>query len=56
MDRFQLAIDSLARLPEWTDRSRTAVEEFRAALTRHASYVVENGEDLPEVRNWRWTE
>ena len=56
MDRFQLAIDSLARLPEWTDRSRTAVEEFRAALKRHASYVVENGEDLPEVRNWRWTE
>jgi xylulose-5-phosphate/fructose-6-phosphate phosphoketolase len=56
MDRFQLAIDSLARLPEWTERSRTAVEEFRAALTRHASYVVENGEDLPEVRNWRWTE
>jgi len=56
MDRFQLAIDSLARLPEWTDRSRTAVEEFRAAMTRHASYVVENGEDLPEVRNWRWTE
>jgi xylulose-5-phosphate/fructose-6-phosphate phosphoketolase len=56
MDRFQLAIDSLARLPEWADRSRTAVEEFRAALTRHASYVVENGEDLPEVRNWRWTQ
>jgi xylulose-5-phosphate/fructose-6-phosphate phosphoketolase len=55
MDRFQLAIDSLARLPEWATRSAAAVEAFRAALARHASYVVEHGEDLPEVQNWRWT-
>jgi xylulose-5-phosphate/fructose-6-phosphate phosphoketolase len=54
MDRFQLAIDSLARLPEWADRSTAAVEAFRAGLTRHAAYVVEHGEDLPEIQNWRW--
>jgi len=54
MDRFQLAIDSLARLPEWQSRATPAVEAFRAALVRHASYVVENGEDLPEVQSWRW--
>jgi xylulose-5-phosphate/fructose-6-phosphate phosphoketolase len=55
MDRFQLAIDSLARLPEWETRSAAAVQAFRAARARHASYVVEHGEDLPEVQNWRWT-
>jgi xylulose-5-phosphate/fructose-6-phosphate phosphoketolase len=55
MDRFQLAIDSLARLPEWATRSTAAVEAFRAALARHALYVVEHGEDLPEIQNWRWT-
>ena len=55
MDRFQLAIDSLARLPEWETGSAAAVEAFRAARARHASYVVEHGEDLPEVQNWRWT-
>jgi len=54
MDRFQLAIDSLARLPEWETRSAAAVEAFRAELARHASYIVEHGEDLPEVQNWRW--
>jgi xylulose-5-phosphate/fructose-6-phosphate phosphoketolase len=56
MDRFQLAIDSLRRLPEWETRSGSAaaVEAFRAELARHASYVVEHGEDLPEVQSWRW--
>jgi len=54
MDRFQLAIDSLARLPEWATRSAAVVEAFRAELVRHAAYVVEHGEDLPEVQSWRW--
>jgi xylulose-5-phosphate/fructose-6-phosphate phosphoketolase len=54
MDRFQLAIDSLARLPEWADRFTAAVEAFRTGLTLHAAYVVEHGEDLPEIQNWRW--
>jgi xylulose-5-phosphate/fructose-6-phosphate phosphoketolase len=55
MDRFQLAIDSLRRLPEWETRSAAAVEAYRAELARHASYIVEHGEDLPEVQSWRWT-
>jgi xylulose-5-phosphate/fructose-6-phosphate phosphoketolase len=55
MDRFQLAIDSLKRLPEWETRSAAAVEAFRAKLASHAAYVVEHGEDLPEIQNWRWT-
>jgi xylulose-5-phosphate/fructose-6-phosphate phosphoketolase len=55
MDRFQLAIDSLKRLPEWEDRAAAAVEAFRAARARHAAYVIENGEDLPEIQGWRWT-
>jgi xylulose-5-phosphate/fructose-6-phosphate phosphoketolase len=55
MDRFQLAIDSLARLPEWATRAAAAVEAFRAKLAAHAAYVVEHGEDLPEIQSWRWT-
>jgi xylulose-5-phosphate/fructose-6-phosphate phosphoketolase len=55
MDRFQLAIDSLKRLPKWETRSVAAVEAFRAKLASHAAYVVEHGEDLPEIQSWRWT-
>ena len=56
LDRFQLAIDALKRLPEWEDRASSAIHEFRAARARHAAYVVEHGEDLPEIQGWRWAE
>ena len=26
----------------------------RDALRRHAIYIGEHGEDMPEVREWRW--
>jgi xylulose-5-phosphate/fructose-6-phosphate phosphoketolase len=55
MDRFQLAIDSIARLPAWKTSSDDAVRRFRAKLVEHRAYVVEHGEDMPEVRDWRWT-
>jgi xylulose-5-phosphate/fructose-6-phosphate phosphoketolase len=55
MDRYQLAIDALARLPEWKTKSDAAVHGFRSKLALHRSYVVEHGEDMPEVRDWRWT-
>jgi len=55
MDRFQLAIDSIARLPAWKTSADDAVRRFRAKLVEHRAYVVEHGEDMPEVRDWRWT-
>jgi hypothetical protein len=27
----------------------------RGGIQRHKLYVSEHGEDLPEVRDWRWT-
>ena len=54
MDRFQLAIDSLARLPEWKTKGDDAVRRFREKLELHGAYVREHGEDMPEVRDWRW--
>jgi xylulose-5-phosphate/fructose-6-phosphate phosphoketolase len=55
MDRFQLAIDSLARLPAWKTKADDAVRGFQEKLVEHKTYVVEHGEDMPEVRDWRWT-
>jgi xylulose-5-phosphate/fructose-6-phosphate phosphoketolase len=54
MDRYQLAIDSLARLPEWKTRSAAAVEMFRAKLAQHRAFIAKEGEDMPEIRDWRW--
>jgi xylulose-5-phosphate/fructose-6-phosphate phosphoketolase len=54
MDRYQLASDSLARLPEWKTRSAAAVEMFRAKLAQHRAFIAKEGEDMPEIRDWRW--
>ena len=32
-----------------------AVEQwYSEAIQRHKLYVAENGDDLPEIRDWRW--
>jgi xylulose-5-phosphate/fructose-6-phosphate phosphoketolase len=32
-----------------------AKQAIRDKLTEHASYIREHGEDMPEVKEWRWT-
>src|SRR5207302_2611969 len=32
-----------------------AMQRFTEMMQRHKLYVAEYGEDLPEVRNWRWS-
>jgi len=56
LDRFHLVLDVVARVPGLAtspDGVRTA-EHCRAMLTKHAAYVREHGDDMPEVRDWRW--
>jgi xylulose-5-phosphate/fructose-6-phosphate phosphoketolase len=31
-----------------------ANEWLNSNLQRHKEYVMAHGEDLPEIRNWRW--
>ena len=30
-------------------------ELFSEAMKRHEAYVAEFGEDMPEIRDWKWT-
>ena len=54
MDRFQLALDAIRRIPRLKNISDKATEKFYESMQRHKIYVSEHGEDLPEVRNWKW--
>ena len=54
LDRFQLALDVVRRVPRLHEELEKAEERYRAAMERHRLYVGEHGEDLPEIRNWRW--
>jgi xylulose-5-phosphate/fructose-6-phosphate phosphoketolase len=55
MDRFQLALDVIRRVPRLHGIADAAAQHFTELIQRHKLYVSEHGEDLPEVRNWKWT-
>ncbi|HET9283246.1 MAG TPA: phosphoketolase family protein [Candidatus Angelobacter sp.] len=52
MDRFQLAIDTIHRIPGL--EAEDVVQLFQSKLVEHKAYVASHGQDMPEVRNWRW--
>jgi xylulose-5-phosphate/fructose-6-phosphate phosphoketolase len=54
MDRFQLALDTIGRVPRLEGRANAATQALHDMLRRHRAYVAEHGEDLPEVREWKW--
>jgi len=56
IDRFQLALDVIRRVPRLASQTGAAQQWYSEAIQRHRLYVAENGEDLPEIRNWRWSE
>lgn len=54
LDRFHLVMDAIDRLPQTGDAGvqlRRALEE---KLLEHRLYINEHGQDLPEIRNWKW--
>ena len=54
LDRFQLALDVVRRVPRLSAMVDDATQRFTETMQRHKLYVSECGEDLPEVRNWKW--
>jgi xylulose-5-phosphate/fructose-6-phosphate phosphoketolase len=54
MDRFQLAIDTIHRIPGL--KADDAIAVFHGKLAEHKDYVASHGEDMPEVVNWRWSQ
>ncbi len=54
IDRFDLASDVIDRVPRLRDRAAHVKELLREKLVRHRLYIREHGEDMPEIRDWRW--
>ena len=55
LDRYQLAFDAIRRIPRLVDQVQKASDRYWTMMERHKLYVGEHGEDMPEVRNWRWS-
>jgi xylulose-5-phosphate/fructose-6-phosphate phosphoketolase len=55
LDRFHLVQDVIARLPQLGDTCAYLKQEMQDKLIEHKQYIAENGEDIPEIKNWQWT-
>jgi xylulose-5-phosphate/fructose-6-phosphate phosphoketolase len=47
-------IDTIDRLPQTGDRGIYLKQHLRDKLVDHEQYIDTYGEDMPEIRNWRW--
>jgi xylulose-5-phosphate/fructose-6-phosphate phosphoketolase len=54
LDRFHLAMDAVSRLPALNGHSEQFRRTFEEKLQEHQAYVEQHGQDLPEIRNWKW--
>jgi xylulose-5-phosphate/fructose-6-phosphate phosphoketolase len=54
IDRFDLVADVIDRVEKLGPVAAYAKQAMRDKLIEHRQYVHEHGEDMPEVRDWRW--
>jgi len=54
LDRFHLVIDVIDRVPKLTETGLKVKEEMLAKRHEHTKYIREFGDDLPEIKDWKW--
>jgi xylulose-5-phosphate/fructose-6-phosphate phosphoketolase len=54
LDRFHLVMDALDHLPQTGERGQVLARDLETKLFEHHQYICRNGQDMPEIRNWRW--
>ena len=54
IDRFDLVIDTVMRLPQLGNTTAYLIQEMQDKLVEHHQYITTYGQDMPEVRNWTW--
>ncbi len=55
LDRFHLVGDVIDRVPGLGARAAYTKQVLRDKLLDHKAYIDKNGEDMPEIRNWKWS-
>ena len=55
LDRFHLAGDVIDRVTNLRSRGAYAKQAFREKLIEHKEYIRKHGQDMPEIRNWKWS-
>jgi xylulose-5-phosphate/fructose-6-phosphate phosphoketolase len=54
LDRFHLVMDVVDRVPQTGEKGVYLKQQLVDKLVEHKQYITTNGQDLPEIRNWKW--
>ena len=54
LDRFHLAMDAVDRLPQTGAAGVYLKQQLKEKLLEHRQYIEKYGQDLPEIRDWKW--
>jgi xylulose-5-phosphate/fructose-6-phosphate phosphoketolase len=54
LDRFHLAMDVIDRVPKLQNTCAREKQTLRNLLIEHKLYISSHGEDMPEIRDWKW--
>ena len=54
LDRFHLAGDVVGRVPRLQRVGAHFKQWLRNRLVEHKQYIRDHGEDMPEIRDWKW--
>ncbi|MCK5505281.1 MAG: phosphoketolase family protein [Thermodesulfovibrionia bacterium] len=54
LDRFNLVSDVIDRVPKLGYHAAYIKQHVRDKLIEHKEYIMKHGQDIPEIRNWKW--
>ena len=54
LDRFHLVMDAINRLPQTGVAGFELKGTLERKLIEHKQYIDQYGEDMPEIRQWKW--
>ncbi len=55
LDRFHLVLDVIERVPQLGARAAYVHKAMHDFLFQHKQYTRQHGDDMPEVREWKWS-
>jgi xylulose-5-phosphate/fructose-6-phosphate phosphoketolase len=54
LDRFHLVGDAIDRVPKLSYAAAYGKQAIRDKLIDHKQYITKHGDDMPEIRDWKW--
>jgi xylulose-5-phosphate/fructose-6-phosphate phosphoketolase len=54
LDRFHLVMEVIDRLPQTGEKGGYVKRQLHDKLFEHRQYINRYGQDMPEIRNWKW--